>query len=338
MKSVVIGIAGSLAVLVSGCSGSPSRVETLQAIRQESAIPGFGRVAATLTELEAVVADRCGTNPSASPRDLERELAKARAAWKETEAYWAGPVMDRRAWAWIADPGDAERVEALLAASEPKPIAAEYIRSRVSAGQRGLEAVEILAHSSEGAASRRCQYLRAVATVASDEADAVLAAWRAGGEDVIPEGVTVDEIVGDAIALLMAMDRRLAGAIRDRDLEDDFFASDVGLADQSADDLRAGLRGLRDVLVGSTTSPNGSGGLTPLLDDEIVAALERKLAAAEAASAHLRGSLKEAAADDAQAVETVRRRTMEVQRLVATQVVSHLGVTVGFSDADGDTG
>ena len=35
--------------------------------------------------------------------------------------------------------------------------------------------------------------------------------------------------------------------------------------------------------------------------------------------------------------DTLKRAT-ELKRTVATQVVSHLGITVGFSDADGDSG
>ena len=84
-------------------------------------------------------------------------------------------------------------------------------------------------------------------------------------------------------------------------------------------------------------------GLAPLLDDEIVADLDRQLEAAEAASAGLERFSRGPADEDLAAVQTaLERLTLErvtaLKRTVATQVVSHLGVTVGFSDADGDSG
>ena len=65
-----------------------------------------------------------------------------------------------------------------------------------------------------------------VATVAAAELDAVVAAWTAGEAESLPEGFTVDELVGDAIGMLEMIEKDLARAIKEKDFEDDLFAGD----------------------------------------------------------------------------------------------------------------
>ena len=239
--------------------------------------------------------------------------------------------MDRRSWSWMDDPADPERVDALVTSDQPAVLDADYVRSKVGAGQRGFGAVDVLlSHATTGTPSRRCAYLRAVSKVASDEADAILAAWNAGEPEAIPEGFTVDDLVVDMVFLVQMIERELSDAV-----------ADESVPGAQAHDLRARLASLRAVLVGSDENPTT--GLAPLLDDEIVADLagssKRPRRPAPASSAWWMGRRTRMLAGVQTALERLTlERVKALKRTVATQVVSHLGVTVGFSDADGDSG
>ena len=194
----------------------------------------------------------------------------------------------------------------------------------------------LLADKALGPPERRCAYLRAVGSVAADELAAAVAAWKADPE-ALPENFTVDELVGDAVGLLEMLEKELGKAIKEKDFDDDLFGGDEIEVDHGMDDVHDRLASLRAVLVGPGGG-EGPTGLAPLLDDEIVTALEDRLGAVEKASAGLEGSLAAAVDEDPDAVAKTLKRVTELKRTIATQVVSHLGVTVGFGDTDGDSG
>ena len=159
--------------------------------------------------------------------------------------------------------------------------------------------------------------------------DAILAAWNAGEAEALPEGFTVDDVVVDLVFLLQMIERELTAAVADESVPGQKRPRPPRPACEPAGRARRLGRG-----------PTG---LAPLLDDEIVADLDRQLEAVEASSAGLERLSRGPADENLGAVQTaLERLTLErliaLKRTVATQVVSHLGVTVGFSDADGDSG
>ena len=102
-------------------------------------------------------------------------------------------------------------------------------------------------------------------------------------------------------------------------------------------DLQARLEGLRAVLVGV----DGEGGLGPLLGDDLTERLTAQTdeaAAALADVAALDVPLREAVETSPATVQAAMDALNALQVTVATEVVSRLGVTLGFSDADGDSG
>ena len=105
--------------------------------------------------------------------------------------------------------------------------------------------------------------------------------------------------------------------------------SGLGVADGLAR-----LAGLRGVLLGS----DGAGGLAPLMSDELVERLDADIAAAEAAWAAIPAPLRAATVAQPDLTEAARAATKQVQITISTEVVSQLGVVVGFSDTDGDSG
>ncbi|MEL6982812.1 MAG: hypothetical protein AAFO29_10350, partial [Actinomycetota bacterium] len=109
----------------------------------------------------------------------------------------------------------------------------------------------------------------------------------------------------------------------------------------AAGTFAAHLVGLRAVLVGPVDGSDTDGtptGLGPLLTDELQARLAAELNTADNAVAAVAGPLRQASIERPEQVAVAREAIKAVQITVATEVVAQLGVTIGFSDADGDTG
>ena len=73
--------------------------------------------------------------------------------------------------------------------------------------------------------------------------------------------------------------------------------------------------------------------LSPEVDSRMTAAIESASTAVDGVD----GSLESAIAANPQSVRNVYDSFKELQRVLNTEVVSVLGVTVGFSDTDGDS-
>ena len=137
------------AAVVTGCGSEvASREEVLTDLVDQAIVPAYERMATSARGLEHAAAALCDAVQSgASPDDALAGLDEARAAlsdsvarWSVTEAMWLGPVMERRSWAVIDWPVNADEIEALIADGEP--IDAERLAMRIGADQRGLRAVE----------------------------------------------------------------------------------------------------------------------------------------------------------------------------------------------------
>ena len=153
---------------------------------------------------------------------------------------------------------------------------------------------------------RQCDYANAATALAESGIDAVTAAWTDpdDGEpyrdELADPEVGIDAVVNHLLALL---------------------------ANKDAANLEARSNSVEDLLFG----PEGDSGLSALLDDDLTAQLRTETD--ELISATRDG---EAAADD-EPSEAALAAMNELRATVATQVVAELGVTVTFSDADGDS-
>ena len=99
------------------------------------------------------------------------------------------------------------------------------------------------------------------------------------------------------------------------------------LTNKDAANWEARSNSVEDLLFG----PEGDSGLSALLDDDLTAQLRSETDELIAATKD-----GEAAADD-EPSEAALAAMNELRATVATQVVAELGVTVTFSDADGDS-
>ena len=333
-----------VAVLLSACGGT-SREDVLRDLATDEIVPLYGDLAFSTARLESATGELCEAGDAAALTDARAALVDARRAWSRSEPAWVGPAMERRSWAVIDWPIAAEEIEELLA-DESAELDIERIGKSIGADQRGLGALEYLLgdpSQTPGLTDRRCAYMTAVAEVIATEADLLLGDWTIGFEDGKPyteqladAGTTaLDRLINDSLFLLEDVtDRELGAALgvmgRDADI-DEILEGPAGLG---ASDIEQHLLGLRAVLLGSS----GDAGLAPLLSGEIANRLDDQLRIAEEAVRSIDSPLRIAVVTDPDAVHALRDAVKEIQKTVATEVVSHLGVTIGFSDADGDTG
>lgn len=327
------------AVTLASCSGT-SRQDTLAALADTAIIPTYEQLAIDSQRLSDAATDFCRASDEVTLAAVNAELANTRASWSISEAFWIGPVMERRSWAVVDWPVDADDIESLI--SEDGVLSAERLATRVGADQRGLGAIEyVLSGSFED--PRRCEYLVSIAQVVATEAALIPADWTNsfdGGEAyritfANNESSELDDLVNDIVFLLEAMtDAELGAALGEMNRAVNVDAIVEGPAALGAADLQHHLYGLRSVLVGS----DGNSGLSPLFTGQLTGSLTDALDDADAAIEAVEGPLREAAADRSVEALAARNALKNLQILVNTEVVSTLGVTIGFSDADGDTG
>ena len=361
----------AVAMSALACSGGPSRADVLTEVGIDAA-DAYESFVMSAAELDAAFEILCDDPASVDESVVEeaaRILATARADWSHTAAMWTGPVMEHRSWAVVDWPPEPDEIAGLLA-DETKELTTERIGSRVGADQRGLGAAEVLldwhsragggdgigARSGDGAPvpasdpGRRCDYLRSVSAVVLDEAWLVLDGWIASFEGGPPYTETlsaesemgVDDLVNDSIFLLEAItDLELGKALGETSAEADVEAVVEGPLGLGAADVLAHLRGIRTVMIGSRspgdTADGELRGLSLLLTDELGQRLVTQLDSADAAVSAIESPLRDAVVNDPATVSAARAVLKALQVTISTEVVSQLGVTIGFSDADGDS-
>ena len=223
--------------------------------------------------------------------------------------------MERRSPAVTDWPVNGAEIEELVAGSAPGEIDADVISRRVGADNRGLSALRWVLARDDAVEllddERWCDYLTANAEVIRTESDLVIGDWTGSWEDgpafadVVADSDETDTWLGMLVNDNVFLAHRLTESADDE--------GDAPPVDVAADRV-VQLAGLREV----ATS------LGPLLGDELETRLLGEIDAA-------------AAAYEAGDVEAGRTLATEVERTMATDVAGRLGVTIGFSDADGDS-
>ncbi len=332
--------------------------QVLVSLTDEVIVPRYRELAERMDHLDSSLVSLCA-------RPSDGALKEARAAWRaareplmRSEAMWFGPMMDRRSlrlvdWSEV----DPERIEAMLA--ERESIDAETVRDSLSSTQRGLGAVEYVLFDPDAArllsdpGSPRCAYLVAVGEVARVEVDAVLAEWdvdrsgRAAFRDFFTgrsassmlSGTAVAELVRTQVFLARSLaDMRLATALGLRGGGPDPSAVPGGLGHVGLSDLRSELLGMRDMYEGSGQGDGlGISDLIVPLSEETDRRMRQGFEGALAAIDAIDGPLRVAVIERPEQVRVAYDRLAELRMTLATEVVSLLGISVGFSDTDGDS-
>ena len=318
---------------------------------------------ATGTDGEVGMSEEAGTaNSDTAISDAAAEgalnsvydaLEASRASWSFSEAMWVGPVMERRSRAVIDWDIDAEQIEARIADTS-FALTADNLATRVGADERGLSAVEYVVGSPSApeaaiaklANPRYCEYLAAATQVVVAEAELLVSDWTTSFEDGPPyrtvfndpDGSGVDDIVNGSFNLLRkTSDMELRPAANG-----DLDAVKEGPLGLGVADIADHLEGIRAVLIGSgasqgSTQEAGPMGLSGLLGDDITDRLAARLDAADAAVSAITPPLRTAAAENPNTLNEAYEALKELQMTISTEVVSKLGVALGFSDTDGDS-
>ena len=337
------------------------RGEVLQSLTALVFLPGYGAAADRVARWAGSVEGLCAAPGRAGLDAARADWAAARQGWLRTEAYRFGPAMERRS-ASLVDwwPVDTGKIDGLLEGGDGVSgdgITGELVREYLPSTQRGLGAGEYLLFgpgsevlaAGSGDGGRRCDYLRAAAGVAAAETAGILADWQgvggAPGYAGFYDGTAASSLLdreAEAIAVrsLVFQVRAIAnmrlGAGLGVDGAADVAAIPAGYADHSGADLLSQWEGIAAVYRG------GAGGLglsdrvrtlSADTDARMLAAIESVIGAIGG----LEGSLMTELEGGTGAARAVYDNVKALQRILNTEIVSLLGVSVGFADTDGDS-
>lgn len=355
--------AAKRAALAAQRTTTVSKQEVLEALVENVLVPQQEAAAHALGDFAAITRMLCDLPSDANLLAARRAWREARAPWMRLQGATFGPVEDRRSRIrldWF--PVDPERIEKTLAKRET--ISAHEVREFLSSTQQGLGALEYALFADDATLladlarddSLRCDYIVALAAVAAEEMGGVVQEWTEGGNGgssyadaftgaapvSLFHDAAVDELVRTAVFLLRNLaDMQLGAGVGVDGDDPDPEAIPGGSAGNSTADLRNQILGLCDIYLGSADPDTEHPGLwslvAPLSEDVDQAVRDGFIRTLEAIDA-IDGSLQEAAAADPAGVQLVHDELKSLQRSWSIDIVSLLGVSVGFSDTDGDSG
>ena len=347
----------TLAPFSAACESSgASDSEVLINIADEIAVPAYQAVAQDIAQLNQAVEAIC-TSPNGVSLDAARQSWRdARASWMASEALWFGPVMDHRSRSLLDwSPTDVDGVEQLLVRSTPLTV--EEVSQSLASNQRGFGAIEYGLFHGDVLAARagsqsRCSSLMALTFVAQEEAAGILAEWVEGVDRSAPyqsyftsrsnpgllESAAVADMVRTQVFVVRdIVDIRLASALGLRGEAADLSTIPGNAADNGLQDLWHEVQGMQAVYVGTGQNPLGISALVRPLSEDTDERLRDQFAAAIAHIEAVDGPLRVAITDRPESVNDVYERLDDLLVTMATELVSLLGISVGFTDTDGDT-
>lgn len=357
-------LSGGLALACASSSApAPAKQDVLAHMADEVIVPRYQAAAETLNQLQAALRALC------AQADLTH-LASARSAWRDARGAWMrvqamtfGPATARRSRSLVAwHPIDPERIERALQTREA--VTPEDVREYFAATQRGLGTIEYLIFQDDGAVlshvgsaeAVHCPYLTSVGDAAAQEMQAVLAQWTgaepgaAAYADAFkgsaPSSLLDDAAIAEAVRTMVFLSRalidmQLGAALGVADGAPDPAALPIGLGRHAVADMRNQVLGLQDLYLGAPGAEDEALGLSALirtLSPEADAGVRAGFRDALTALAALAEPAPDILWEDPQPAENAYAHLKTLQRGLNTDVVSLLGVSVGFADTDGDSG
>ena len=154
---------------------------------------------------------------------------------------------------------------------------------------------------------------------------------------MLPSAAVADVVRTVYFLIRDIVDVRLATAMGLRQDPADTSAIPGTSADNGLNDIRHELIGMRRVFEGSGEEGLGIGDLVSQLSEDTDARLRNEFEAATAAMDAVNDPFRSAAVQRTPQVKSLYDRLLDVQRTIATEIVSLLGVSIGFTDTDGDS-
>ena len=324
----------------------------LKDIAEIVARPSYATLKAASDSLQSAL-DAFVASPSEATLGPARENWKATmTAWNQTRTFAFGPAKDIEPnirWHLGADP---EAIDASIAAGSPFDIEA------LGASQKGLPALEYLLFDPEGGqdailekfsgSAERVAFAGALAADLDEKIAALVSAWDDHASELASagEGSEAYKAPKDAMdalynQLIYVSDLAIAqikaplvGSTGSPSPE----LEEARLSDNTLPDTFAQIAAITSVYEGRYGEGSGLGvtalvrDRSPELDDQVRTAIADAKAALEAIPPPLREALQ----GDVTVLETAVEKLREVKRLLSSDVASALGVTISFSDMDGD--
>ena len=346
-------------------TGAVSRQDVLVNLTDTVMVPRFQSVADEMNGLRDALHTLCASPTPDALSAARTAWRNARAPWLRTQAFWFGPVMERRSRSLLDwSPVEPARIETMLL--ERDSVAASDVTEFLASTQRGLGAIEYIIFDDGDDADViaaltpadgiRCQYLTALGAVSAAETAGILADWTGANADgkayagyfngtaasSLLGKAAVDEIVRHSVFLTRSItDMRLGAALGvnggvDSDNPDP-DALLAGPGHNTVADLRNQVLGMQDLYRGGASGPGVSAlvrGVSPAADNRMTAHFGNVLMALDGLSE----PLPESIVANPEPARNAHQKLQEFQRALNTEVVSLLGVSVGFADTDGDGG
>jgi predicted lipoprotein len=329
-------------------------------------VPGYRELDARAQALVSATRALCAA-PAAATLDAAQDAWRAaRGPWKRSEAFAFGPVVDLRIDTAVDFwPARVSSIELELAKIEP--VSEDYAAS-LGDTLRGLPVMEYILFDHDGGdaavltelqdangqATRTCQYVVALAVDVALRSRTLLEAWEPASGDFAGElaragiGSTIYTDRAKAISAIVNAFVQLVQTVEGVKLATPMGLRDGGVPQpQAAESWRSGnsrqdilddLAGVRSMY---TTSYGGRTGASfhdavAALDPALDAAILAQLDATDAAVAAIALPLDQAVSEAPETVDAAFQSAKELFRLLAVDMVAVLGVTLSFSDNDGD--
>lgn len=319
-------------------------------------VPAYEAAARDAVQLDRDVHALCGAPTEATLIAAQDAWRTARASWLMTRAAPFGPVTDRRSLGLVDwSPTDTSDIDRIL--GEGRSLTVADVGDTLASDQRGFGAIEHLLFADGALAKLRdspahCAYLTGLTGVVAGETGAVAVEWAEGASggnpyrDYFTDRANVSLFPTDAVAEVVRSQVFLI-----RDIVDVRLASALGLRGEGPDltmlpgeaaanglrDLRSELLGMRDVYEGQGVEGLGVSALVTPLSEDADLRMRRQFASALDAIDVVDLPLRAALEQRPEQVRNIYDRLTELQRTLSVEVVSLLGVSVGFSDTDGDS-
>ena len=354
LAALLLVLAFGFAAMQTACSNDVTRRDVAASLTELVIAPRYQAAADYARALDVRI-QTLVDEPSAD------NLRRARSAWRDArsassrvQAYTFGPVMDRRIpslvdW-WPIDEG---KIQVALARST---ISAEDVRETFAADQGGFSALEHLLFADDDSLLGRLesgdqangQYLTALSSVIVDALQQASDDWSGdygeqfsgSGDRAIAEALAIADLVRVPVfptETIGDMQLGVALGITKPDADPDVIPE--GSAHHALSDLEQSIRGIQDIYLGDADGlglSNLVAQLSEETDQGMREALTQAIDAIESLAVHNQ-PLRQLVQSDPDAVAEVREAIKAMQVVLNTEVVSLLGVSIGFSDNDGDS-
>ena len=328
----IFALAGALGCAEDAPDGD--RATVLTDLADIVLMPSYDTFRARAVELDAAL--------SACDAPTARERWRAtQSAWARTEVYQEGPTRTERIESSVHFwPIREDRIQEVLTATT-QAFTPDYVNGLRST-QRGLPVIEYLLFEGE-LTDRRCDYAAALGGDLVVSATRLTDAWSPEGDDyraTFATDATVDEVVNQMIRLTQIIESNklsrptgaASGGVPRPDVEESPFAARA--AENVIDDLD-GLLAAYTCTHDGRTGASVSGLVAdrnPTLDADVKAAI----ATARASASALETPIARTATTSPESIEAAIADAKTVSRLFTADVAGLLGITVTFSDNDGD--